>query len=126
MCLDRVSNGLEPACVTACPTGALKYGDREGMLSIARQRKDELTAQGHKPRIYGESELGGLGAIYILPETASAYGLLEDPKLPHARITAKWLLGIIPGAAILYAMWRKLQAENDEEKTKAEAKTGGE
>ena len=27
MCLDRVGNGLKPACATACPTGALAFKD---------------------------------------------------------------------------------------------------
>jgi len=121
MCLDRVSNGMKPACVTACPTGALQFGDRDGMLSLARVRARKLESQGYNPRIYGENELGGLGALYILPEKASFYGLPEDPKLPHARIFNKWLLGIIPGLAILVAIWRRLQKNE-----MAEATTGGE
>jgi len=121
MCLDRVSNGMKPACVTACPTGALDFGPRDGMLSVARERKDALASQGYSPRIYGEKELGGLGAIYVLPEKASLYGLPEDPKLPHWPIFSKWLLGVVPGLAILYAMWRHLRKE-----ATAEAKTGGE
>ncbi len=106
MCSDRVSNGLKPACVTACPTGALDFGPRQAMLSIARERKELLAAEGYTPRIYGETELGGLGAIYLLPEQASLYGLPEDPRLPTQRIFLKWLMGIIPGLAILYGMWR--------------------
>lgn len=27
MCFDRIEQGLEPACATACPTGALRWGD---------------------------------------------------------------------------------------------------
>jgi formate dehydrogenase iron-sulfur subunit len=38
MCLDRVHNGLKPACVTSCPTGAMNFGDREDMLELANAR----------------------------------------------------------------------------------------
>ena len=36
MCLDRVVNGLQPACVKTCPTGTMNFGDREAMLDMAR------------------------------------------------------------------------------------------
>ena len=38
MCLDRVQNGLQPACVKTCPTGAMNFGEREEMLSLANKR----------------------------------------------------------------------------------------
>lgn len=38
MCNDRIHNGLKPACVTACPTGAMTFGDREEILSFAKER----------------------------------------------------------------------------------------
>jgi formate dehydrogenase iron-sulfur subunit len=37
MCLDRVQNGLAPACVKTCPTGAMAFGDREEILSQAKE-----------------------------------------------------------------------------------------
>jgi len=121
MCIDRVSNGMRPACVTACPTGALEFGDREAMLDEARGRAAILQQQGRTANIYGEKELGGLGALYLLTDKASVFGLPEDPKLPHGKIAVKWLFGVIPGLAILFALWRRLQKNE-----MAQATTGGE
>lgn len=38
MCLDRVENGLLPACVQACPTGAMNFGDQEEIRALADER----------------------------------------------------------------------------------------
>ncbi|MFZ0240721.1 MAG: 4Fe-4S dicluster domain-containing protein [Desulfobacterales bacterium] len=38
MCLDRVQNGLKPACVKTCPTGAMNFGERDEMLALAKNR----------------------------------------------------------------------------------------
>ena len=37
MCLDRVQNGLLPACVKTCPTGAMNFGEREEMVELAQK-----------------------------------------------------------------------------------------
>jgi len=42
MCLDRVQNGLLPACVKTCPTGAMNFGEREEMLALANKRLGEI------------------------------------------------------------------------------------
>jgi len=42
MCIDRVKDGLKPACVTSCPTGTMNFGDREAMLELASKRLAEV------------------------------------------------------------------------------------
>ena len=37
MCLDRVQNGLAPACVKTCPTGAMAFGDRDEIMAQAKE-----------------------------------------------------------------------------------------
>src|SRR5688572_13778113 len=38
LCVDRVSVGLQPACVKACPTSCLQFGTKDDMLAIAGER----------------------------------------------------------------------------------------
>ncbi len=38
MCSDRVENGLLPACVKVCPTGAMNFGDRVEILKLAQNQ----------------------------------------------------------------------------------------
>ena len=120
MCLDRLADGLQPACATACPTGAVIFGPREGMLRIGQSRLAALRGQNPDARLYGATELGGLGVMYLLPEKASVFGLPEKPALPHMRILSKWLLGVVPGLAILLWMARRFWKDEP-----AQASSGG-
>lgn len=122
LCLDRVSSGLKPACATACPTGAVQFGSRLEMLAVARKRKELLTRQGLTPRIYGENELGGLHVLTILTEKAAFYGLPEKPRKPTERIFWRWLLGIVPGLAIMTGIVGYLFKTRSESGSKNEAK----
>lgn len=38
MCLDRIRAGMLPACVHACPTGTMNFGEREEIMALAEQR----------------------------------------------------------------------------------------
>ncbi len=116
MCLDRVTNDLEPACVTACPTGALRFGPREEMLKIGLGRQKILETQKVKSRLYGakENELGGLHVMTLLTEKADIYALPEHPKKPTAMIIWRWILGTVPGLAIMVAILGYLFSKRSE------------
>lgn len=76
MCADRIAENLVPLCAKTCPTGAIKYGDR-----------DELIAQAQKAgyqKVYGQNDLGGLGAIYAFKEPPKFYGMEEKPQIPES------------------------------------------
>ncbi|TDA69896.1 MAG: 4Fe-4S dicluster domain-containing protein [Clostridia bacterium] len=82
LCFDRITNGLLPACVQACPSGALSFGSREEILARARERAGRLKQQGYpQAQVYGEKEMGGLHIIYVLTARPSQYGLPEEPKV---------------------------------------------
>ncbi|MGI6104626.1 MAG: 4Fe-4S dicluster domain-containing protein [Raoultibacter sp.] len=80
-CLDRVSQGRAPACVTTCQANSLQYGDRDEMLKIAEERVQWLHDEGYdQASVYGQDECGGLHVIYVLKYDISMYGLPENPQ----------------------------------------------
>ena len=82
-CHDRVVNGLKPACATACPTGAISYGDRPDIIRLGYQRVDKLKSEGrNNAQIYGLDEVGGTGMVYVLTSSPELYGLPLDPHVP--------------------------------------------
>ncbi len=57
MCIDRVGNGLIPACVKSCPTGAMNFGERDAMLAMAAERLEKLKAAYPKARTLDADEV---------------------------------------------------------------------
>lgn len=63
-CHDRIVAGGTPACAGACPTGALIYGERSALISIARQRIANQPKR-YIDHIYGEREVGGTSLLIL-------------------------------------------------------------
>jgi len=99
-CQNRQENNMEPACVKACPPGALQFGNREEMLAKAKARVQELKAAGKEAYVYGEKEVGGTNTIYVLDAPPKVYGLPENPKVATAGVFGNWI-GVLVGAGIL-------------------------
>ncbi|HUJ72623.1 MAG TPA: 4Fe-4S dicluster domain-containing protein [Verrucomicrobiae bacterium] len=80
-CADRQAKGQSPACVAACPTGALKFGKRGDLLQEAKARLD--SQPNRYTAIYGEDIVGGTSWIYlsdIVPEELGfPRGLPKEP-----------------------------------------------
>jgi len=64
MCPDLVTKGLAPACATACPTGATKFGDRDALLAEAKERIRQNPDK-YVNHIYGETEAGGCSVMLL-------------------------------------------------------------
>jgi formate dehydrogenase beta subunit len=108
LCADRVTEGLEPACIKACPTGCLHFGTKDDMKELAESRVEQL--QQHfgfdKAGVYDPPGVGGTGVIYVLHDATNpeAYGdLPANPHIPWVvrlwKGPVKWLgnLAIIGG-----------------------------
>ena len=88
LCSDRVAVGLEPACIKACPTGALVFGTKEDMQQDAAERVEDLQSRGFEHAgLYDPSGVGGTHVMYVLhhadqPQLYS--GLAQDPRISPA------------------------------------------
>ena len=70
MCLDRVSNGLLPACVKTCPTGAMNFGDRDKMVELAKSRLEARKKINPEAHVIG---LDDLRVFYLMDSQTENY-----------------------------------------------------
>ncbi len=109
MCLDRTINDFEPACVKACPTGAIMYDNRNELINKATDRVAELQSKGNsKARVYGLDEVGGTGTMFVLEDEPEHYNLPLDPQVSlRARIWNVIFkpLRVLVVLAVSFALW---------------------
>ena len=70
MCVDRVQNGLLPACVKTCPTGAMNFGTREKMIALAKRRLAEVRPKLPKATVTGIEDTR---VFYLLADEPAKY-----------------------------------------------------
>lgn len=76
LCFDRIAEGLPPACAKTCPTGAIRYGDRDELIAGSKKAGYE--------KLYGQDDLEGLGALYAFKDAPKVYGMDEKPAVPES------------------------------------------
>jgi len=95
LCSDRVGQGLEPACIKACPTGCLKFGTKSDMVQIAGLRAKQLREVSgfENAGVYDPPSIGGTHVIYVLHDAKNTerYGLPANPVIPPSYTYWKWL-----------------------------------
>lgn len=122
-CFGRAgAEGANPACAEACPMEAIVFGTREELLELARERIGARPDR-YMDHIYGETEAGGTGWMYLVGRPPEELDLLEQPDESPARSTEAIQHGIFRYGAIpllTYAglgalMWRTHRKERMEE-----------
>ena len=107
LCVDRVSVGLEPACIKACPTGCLHFGTKDDMLQLAHTRVEQLKHDGFaQAAVYDPEGVHGTTVITVLAhgDHPEWYDLPRDPHVPFLVKLWKKFLRPLGGIAILGAV----------------------
>lgn len=95
MCLDRLRNGEQPACVENClGDDALVFGPRNKLIRIARER---IYAEPDKyiDHIYGDREVGGTSFLYLASVPFDQLGFRGDlGSKPYPELTKEFLYSV--------------------------------
>jgi len=116
LCSDRVSQGLEPACIKSCPTGCLHFGSKADMKDLAERRSKQLrdVSGFGNAGVYDPAGVGGTHVIYVLHDATNPEiygGLPKNPTIPWSvklwKHPLKWLgnlamVGGLVGLAVHY------------------------
>jgi len=119
-CIDRITNGEQPACAKTCPPNAIQFGERDDLLNTAHQRVQTLALNyGYRSaQVYGENELGGLHTLYVLTDKPSVFGLPEEPKVATTLVGTQWLSGVVAAGVIavlpFWLLFRRRNNQNHE------------
>lgn len=113
LCSDRIAVGQAPACIKACPTGALQYGSKEQMKDYAAKRIVDLKERGYQNAgLYDPPGVGGTHVMYVLhhadrPELYSGLppGPTISPMVSLWKGLAKPVASVILGAIALSSLF---------------------
>ncbi|MFH1612492.1 MAG: 4Fe-4S dicluster domain-containing protein [bacterium] len=121
-CIDRVLQGLKPACIKSCISGALQFEDRDKILDIGKKRIEILKTNGYlNACLYGENELGGLGVISVLLDSPEKFRLPVNPKSATENSLKKWFFGLGTVAIMtILPFWLLFKKTKENSQTKEE------
>jgi len=123
MCWERLQEGGKPACVEACPTDALMFGKKRELMEIARVRIYRHP-QHYVHKIYGESEVGGTGWLYLASVPFEQIGFRMDlGTTPYPEFTTDFLYAV---PVVLFGLPAFLMGLNLLARTNEESNSKGE
>ncbi|MCG6878378.1 MAG: hypothetical protein LJE96_04420 [Deltaproteobacteria bacterium] len=93
MCVDRVYNGLLPACAKTCPTGAMNFGDRDKMAALAKERLDKAKDRFPKATLTGLDDLRVFYLLADVPNMVYTYAKADKAPTPMDRKMALQKIG---------------------------------
>jgi formate dehydrogenase iron-sulfur subunit len=101
LCSDRVSVGLEPACIKSCPTGALVFGSKDDMKAHAAERVEDLKSRGFQNAgLYDPAGVSGTHVMYVLHHADQPQLYNNLPLDPQISSTVRLWKGFVKPLAV--------------------------
>jgi formate dehydrogenase iron-sulfur subunit len=88
MCIDRVSNGLLPACVKTCPTGAMNFGEYKDMRMWAQARLSEVRHRYPKATLLNPDKTRVIYLVAFDPNLYWEYAVASEREIDITRAVA--------------------------------------
>lgn len=127
LCYDRLQVGEEPACAQACPTDSIEFGEVEDLVTMARNREEQLIAAGNfkDPQLYGDRKelLGGLNVFYLLSDKPEVYGLPSNPKMPQTTMAGGYWSSVFSLFAVGFVSLLSFRSYRERKFAEEEAET---
>jgi len=79
MCNDRVTKGLQPACVKTCPTGTLNFGDLAEMQEMASERFEKIKLTYPDAQLLDSDDVRVIFLTAFAPQNYHNYASSFDP-----------------------------------------------
>lgn len=98
-CVDRQTDGLLPACATACPTDSILFGPLDVLEQHANSRIDALRRRDRQGFTIYRGDGGSVGRVHamsLLPPAPAGvdverlWGLPRRPDVPADHLPAAW------------------------------------
>jgi len=131
LCRHVLDRDGQPGCTRVCPTGAVIFGRRDGLLAEAKQRVAARPGVYHEDRVYGEREAGGTQVLYLSRVPFEKLGLpaLSDRALPAGTRHGGGFLGkFVALPIVLYVVFLRFFRRNwrvhEEEVARLKAERG--
>ena len=113
---------MKPACVAACPVGALHFDYKHEIIKDAKRRIQE---RGGSSYILGLTEAGGTDMLTILPTRPQDLNMVVAPQkivnknLDKIRISASGVMGVsvLAGLMHLYAALTREGTKGDHDQS---------
>jgi formate dehydrogenase iron-sulfur subunit len=124
LCLQRLQQGKQPACVEACPHGALAFGERDALLRAAR-RLIRRSPGLYLPKVWGELSWGGACVLYLSDVDLARAGWPDGAAAPIPSITDPLIRKTpVIGLTVGFGLWAIMAIIGRRQKLMSGAKDG--
>jgi len=100
-CADRIANGMIPACIKACPTGALTFGPRDKILELANERLKFVKERFPLARLIDVDEVSWIYLLHLPEAEFQMTVRAKGPITVARRAFMKPLGALVAGTTLL-------------------------